>query len=88
MFCNSSNPPPTPCDNENPLTDGGHVTLHITKVATASQMSVATAVVLSSNDPAHAVVGKSLTFTLRGDVISSPLGTFCDPKADAARVCG
>lgn len=59
---------------------GSRLMLHITMVVTTGSTSVASATVKSTNDPAYPV-GKTLTFTLKNDVIASDFGTFCDAKS-------
>lgn len=84
-FCSQDPTPPCDEDTGNVLISGGRVTMKITKVVTANNQSVATAPVVSSNDPLYQ--GKTEKLTLSGDVIESDFGSFCDDKAPAG-TCG
>jgi hypothetical protein len=83
-FC-SADPTP-PCDqmHGNEIISGGHVSLQITAVTSTPAHTVATAHVVSSNDPHY---HGDLLFVLAHDVITTPFGSFCG-QAAAPGSCG
>jgi hypothetical protein len=89
VWC-SDNPTP-PCDQMrgNLIISGGHVTMHIVQVITASGMPKATAIVDTSSDP-KIPSGSYQNFELNGGVITwmDRGQPFCDRQASQASACG
>jgi hypothetical protein len=81
----SANPTP-PCDQQsgNSVVPGGKLTFLITSVSGDPANARATATIVSSNDPQYR---GSWPMTYSGNVITTPMGTFCNNSSPQG-ACG